>query len=86
MSTLIITHEVDDVAHWLASTRREQFFGAYGANVREFVDPSNASRIGLIVEGMSLQQLAEAVQTPEAAAAMAADGVRSDTLVTYEQS
>jgi hypothetical protein len=40
-------HDVKDKDHWLASPRREQFFGPLGvANIRTFVDPENPTRSG----------------------------------------
>jgi hypothetical protein len=50
MTTLLVLHEVDDVDHWLASPKREEFFGPKGLAVRTFVDPNGSNRVGLIVE------------------------------------
>ena len=47
MATLIVTHEVEDVAHWLASPRREEFFGPMGFSHRTFVDPEIPIRSAL---------------------------------------
>ena len=30
MATYVITHEVDDVDHWLSSPKREEVFGPWG--------------------------------------------------------
>lgn len=60
MTTLIVTHEVEDVAHWQASPRREKFFGSRGFSHRTFVDPDNSNLVGLIVECPSLEALHEA--------------------------
>jgi hypothetical protein len=80
MTTLIITHEVEDVAHWLASPRREEFFGPRGFTHRTFVDPDNSNHVGLIIEGPSLEALHEALQAKEAGEAMKFDRVRPDTI------
>ena len=81
MPTLIAFHEVDDVDHWLAAPTREEFFGPLGMTVRTFRDPAGANRVGLIVDVPDLAAFEAAMQTPEAAAAMKADGVRPETLV-----
>lgn len=84
MSTVIVIHEVDDVDHWVASPKRAEFFGAHGMTVRTFVDPAGGNRVGVIVENVpSLEALTEALAGPDAAAAMAHDGVRPDTVQMF---
>jgi hypothetical protein len=84
MSTVIVIHEVDDVDHWVASPKRAEFFGAHGMTVRTFVDPAGGNRVGVIVENVpSLDALTEALAGPDAAAAMAHDGVRPDTVQMF---
>jgi len=80
MTTLIITHEVDDVDHWRRSTRREDYFGPLGITARPFVDPDGSTQVGLIVECPSLEAFQEALQGQGAADAMTFDGVHPDTL------
>jgi hypothetical protein len=80
MSTLIVTHEVEDVSHWLESPRREEFFGPRGFSHRTFVDPDNSNLVGLIVECPSLDALHEALQAQGADEAMKFDRVRPDAL------
>lgn len=80
MPTLLVTHEVDDVAHWLASPKREEFFGPLGVTIRTFVDPDGSNRVGLVVDVPSVDVWEQALQTPEAAAAMQHDGVRPETI------
>ena len=42
MPTIIAHHDVDDTEHWLASPKREEFFGPLGVtNLRTFTDPQN---------------------------------------------
>ncbi len=81
MPTLLIFHDVDDVDHWLASSKREEFFGPMGMTARAFRDPQGSNRVGLIVEVPDVSVLEEALQTPEAAEAMKHDGVRPETIV-----
>jgi hypothetical protein len=83
MTTLVITHEVDDVEHWRTSTRREEYFGPLGITARTFIDPDAPNRAGLVVECPSLEAFQEALQGEGAADAMKFDGVRPETLRMY---
>jgi hypothetical protein len=80
MPTLLITHEVEDVDHWLASPKRGEFFAPLGVSVRPFVDPDGSNRVGLVVDTPTIEVWEQALQTPEAAAAMQHDGVRPETI------
>jgi hypothetical protein len=80
MTTLLITHDVDDVEHWLASPRREEVFGPLGITARACVDAERSNHVGLIVEVPDMDAFQQALATPEAADAMKHDGVRPDTL------
>ena len=86
MPTLMLFHEVDDVGHWLASPKREEFFGPLGMTARTFIDPDKTSRVGLIVEVPDMDTFQRALQSGEAAEAMRFDGVRPDTLVVLVES
>ena len=81
METLLAFHEVDDVDHWLASPKREEFFGPLGMTARTFKDPSGSNRVGLIFEVPDRAALDRALQSPEAAEAMKYDGVRPETIL-----
>ena len=84
MTTVIAVHEVDDVAHWLRSPRRAEFFGAHGMSVRTFVSPGGAKRVGLIIENVpSLEALTKALQGADAADAMKHDRVHPDTVELF---
>jgi hypothetical protein len=84
MTTVIAVHDVDDVAHWLSSPKRAEFFGAHGMTVRTFVSPGGGSRVGVIIENVpSLEALTEALQGADAAEAMKYDGVHPDTLELF---
>ena len=75
-------HDVKDKDHWLASPRREQFFGPLGVtNIRTFVDPENPTRTGLVMDVPDLDAVMAAMETEAAADAMAYDGVLPETLV-----
>lgn len=86
METLLAFHEVDDVDHWLASSKREEFFGPLGMTARTFKDPSGSNRVGLIFEVPDRATLDRALQSPEAAEAMKHDGVRPETIVMLVES
>lgn len=82
MPTVMAYHDVNDKDHWLASPRREEFFGPLGvSNIRTFVDPQNPTRVGLVMDVPDMDAVMAAMETPAAADAMAYDGVRPETLV-----
>jgi hypothetical protein len=82
MPTVIGHHDVKDKDHWLASTKREEFFGPLGVtNIRTFVDPTNPTRVAVLMDVADMDALKAAMETPEAAEAMAHDGVVPETLV-----
>ena len=86
MPTLLVFHEVDDVDHWLASPKREEFFGPLGMTARTFRDPEGSNRVGLIVEVPSIEAYQAALQSEEAAEAMKVDGVRPETIIGLVES
>jgi hypothetical protein len=82
MPTVIAHHDVKDTKHWLASPKREEFFGPLGVtNIRTFVDPENPTHVALFMDVPDMDALMSAMQTEAAAAAMEHDGVLADTLV-----
>jgi hypothetical protein len=75
-------HDVKDTDHWLASPKREEFFGPLGiTNIRTFVDPQNSTRVGVLMDVADMDALQTAMETEGAAEAMAYDGVIPETLV-----
>jgi hypothetical protein len=82
MPTVIAHHDVKDTKPWLASPKREEFFGPLGVtNIRTFVDPQNPTHVALLMDVPDMDALMTAMQTEGAAAAIAHDGVLADTLV-----
>ena len=82
MTTIIGHHDVKDTKRWLASPKREEFFGPLGVtNIRTFVDPQNPTRVAVLMDVPDMEALMAAMQTPAAAAAMEYDGVLPETLV-----
>ena len=82
MPTVIGYHDVKDKDHWLASPKREEFFGPLGVtDIRTFVDPQNPTRVGLLMDVPDMDAVMAAMETEAAAETMAHDGVVSETLV-----
>jgi hypothetical protein len=82
MPTVIGHLDVKETDHWLASRKREEFFGPLGVtNIRTFVDPQNRSRVAVLMDVADLDALMEAMQSHGAQEAMEYDGVLGDTLV-----
>ena len=82
MPTVLAYHEVKDKDHWLASPKREEFFGPLGVtNIRTFVDPENPRRVGLVMDVPDMDAVMAAMDTDGAAEAMEYDGVLPETLV-----
>lgn len=81
MATYVITHEVDDVEHWLSSPKREEVFGPIGITVRPFHDPAGSNKVALIAEIPDMDAFQEFMQSDAAADAMKFDGVRPETVL-----
>ena len=86
MATYMIFHEVEDVGHWLASPRREEFFGPLGITARTFVDPQQPGRVGLLAEIPDMDAFQAMLQSEAGVAAMQHDGVRPETIVLLAES
>jgi hypothetical protein len=85
MATYVITHEVDDVEHWLSSPKREEVFGPMGITVRTFRDPGGSNTTALIAEIPDLEAFQDFMKSDEAANAMKLDGVRPETVVVLSE-
>ena len=82
MPTIVAHHDVKDKAHWLASSRRKEFFGPLGiTNILTFVDPQNPTRVAVLMDVPDMNALMSAMKTRAAADAMASDGVVPESLV-----
>jgi hypothetical protein len=82
MPTVFAHHDIKDADHWLASPKREEFFGPLGVtNIRTFVDPENPTRVGILMDVPGMDEVVAAMETEAAAEAMAHDGVLPETLV-----
>jgi hypothetical protein len=82
MPTVIAHHDVTDTDHWLASPKREEVFGPLGVtNIRTFVDPTQPTRVAVLMDVADMDAVLNMMGTQEAADAMAYDGVLPETLV-----
>jgi ketosteroid isomerase-like protein len=87
---LLITHEVDDVEHWLAAWRgedsRHALFKANGAaHVHTFASADNPNLTGLVIAVKDMAALNAMLESEEGVAAAAADGVRGDTMTVLTE-
>jgi hypothetical protein len=80
MSTVLITHEVDDVGHWVSSPKRNELFPTLGITHRTFVDATTSNLVGIVAEIPDLDVFREWLTTDAAGEAMTHDGVRPDTI------
>ena len=85
MATYVITHDVDDVEHWLTSPKREEVFGPMGITVRTFRDPGGSSKTALIAEIPDMEAFQEVMRSEAAADAMKHDGVHPETLLMFRE-
>lgn len=81
MPTIIAHHDVNDTDHWLASGKREEFFGGLGVtNIRTFVDAQNPKTVAVIMDVPDMDAVMAALNEEAGAAAMEHDGVLPDTV------
>jgi hypothetical protein len=85
MATLLITHDVDDVAFWVSSPKRAELFGAMGIKIRVFTDPQGGKRTGLVLDVPDMAAFEAVMASPEVAAAMKVDGVHPDSLLILRE-
>jgi len=81
MVTLLITHDVDDVAHWVSSPKRAELFTKLGITVRVFTDPTGGKRTGLVADVPDMATFEAAMASPEAAESMKYDGVHPESML-----
>jgi hypothetical protein len=85
MATYVITHEVDEVEHWLRSPKREEVFGPMGITIRTFRDPDGSKKTALIAEIPDIEAFQEVMKSEAAADAMKHDGVNPRTLLMFSE-
>ncbi len=83
MPKLIATHDVDDVAHWLASPKRAEVFAGIAINLQTYVFPGGGNKVAVSMEVADMDALDAMLKSEAGAAAMKYDGVHPDTLMMY---
>ena len=86
MPRLIATHEVDDVAHWLASPKRQEVFASIASEIRTYVDPTRPNHVGLTLDVPDMAAFQALIESEAGADAMKHDGVRAETLAIFVES
>ena len=88
MPTVVAHHKISKGAqHWLKSPKREEFFGPLGAtNIRTFVDPTDSTRVAVLMDIADMDAVMAAMKSQAAADAMAYDGVVPESLVIMVES
>ena len=81
MTKLMTTHEVDDVDHWLTSTKWAEVFAGVAENIVTFVRPGTPNSVGLTMDVADMDAFEAVLKSEAGAAAMKHDGVRPETLV-----
>ncbi len=80
MPTAIAIHEVDDVAFWLASPKREEVFKGVLEDIVTFMHPGNPNLVGPSGTIMDTAKFQGVMASETSAAAMKHDGVRPNTI------
>jgi len=85
MPKVVATHDVDDVAHWLASPKREEVFAGVATNITTFVQPGESKHVAVAFDVSDMEAFEAVIRSEAGAAAMKHDGVRPETLAVYVQ-
>ena len=65
MPTVIGYHDVKDTEHWLASPKREEFFGPLGiTSIRTFVNPDNPKKVAVLMDVPDMDTVKAAMESP----------------------
>lgn len=88
MPTVVAHHKISKGAeHWLQSPKRKEVFGPLGVtNIRTFVDPTDPTRVAVMMDVADMDAVMAAMKTQVAADAMAYDGVIPESLVFMVES
>ena len=83
MPKLVVTHEVDDVPHWLSSPKRDEVFAGIATDMRTYVLPGDTNKVALTMDVEDMDAMDAMMKSAAGAEAMKYDGVRPDTIVLY---
>jgi hypothetical protein len=88
MPTIVGHHKITKGAeHWLKSPKRKELFGPLGVtNIRTFVDPTDPTRVAVMMDVPDMDRMMAAMKSQAAADAMAYDGVDPSSLVIMIES
>lgn len=88
MPTIVAHHKITKGAdHWVNSPKRDAFFGSLGiTGIRTFVDPTDPTRVAVVMDVPDMDAMMAAMQTEAAAQAMEHDGVVPESLVVMIES
>ena len=86
MTSVLVSHEVDDVNHWLTSPKRAEVFGPLGISVKTYIDPEGSNKVGLILDVPDMDAMKAMLESEAGAEAMKYDGVRRETILTLVES
>ena len=83
MPTVIVTHDVTDTDHWLASPKRAEVLPSLGvSNLRTYINPQDRTKVGLSMDVADLDSFFAALASPsdELVEAMKHDTVQPETM------
>ena len=83
MPKLVVTHEVDDISHWLSSPKRGEVFAGIATDLQTYVLPGDTNQVALSMDVADMDAMDAMMQSEAGAEAMKYDGVRPDTIVLY---
>ncbi len=83
MPKIIVTHEVEDVGHWLASPKRAEVFAGVATNITTYVLPGESKRVAVSMEVTDMAAFDGVIQSPAGAEAMKHDRLRPETVEVY---
>jgi hypothetical protein len=83
MPKLVLTHEVDDVTHWLASPKRAEAFAGIATNLTTYVLSGDTQRVALSMDVADMDALDAMLKSDKGQAAAKHDGVRLGIIAMY---
>ncbi|HET7716762.1 MAG TPA: hypothetical protein VFK86_14145 [Bauldia sp.] len=88
MPTVVAHHKISKGAqHWLTSPKRKEIFGPLGVtNIRTFVDPTDQTRVAVVMDVADMDKVMAAMKSQAAADAMTYDGVMPESLIIMVES
>jgi hypothetical protein len=88
MPTIVAHHKISKGAeHWLKSPKRKELFGPIGVtNIRTFVDPTDPTRVAVMMDVADMDKMAAVMKSRAAIDAMEYDGVIPESLVITVES